>query len=45
MGKKDDSSQVPLISNTNRKKRLHIARADQNWTVEDWKNVTFTFYI
>jgi len=29
--------QVPLISTTNRKKRLQFARAHQNWTVEDWK--------
>ncbi|KAJ0009398.1 hypothetical protein NQD34_001100 [Periophthalmus magnuspinnatus] len=32
---------VPLISNTNRKKRLQFARAHQNWTVEDWKNVAW----
>jgi len=31
--------QVPLISTKNRKKRLQFARAHQNWTVEDWKNV------
>jgi len=30
---------VPLISTTNMKKRLQFARAYQNWTVEDWKNV------
>jgi len=24
------------------KKRLHFARAHQNWTVEDWKNVTWS---
>jgi len=29
---------VPLISTTNRKKRLQFARAHQNGTVEDWKN-------
>jgi len=28
-----------LISTTNRKKRLQFARAHQNWTVKDWKNV------
>uniref|UniRef100_A0AAY5KDC6 Transposase Tc1-like domain-containing protein n=1 Tax=Esox lucius TaxID=8010 RepID=A0AAY5KDC6_ESOLU len=33
---------VPLISNTNRKKRLQFARAHQNWTVEDWKNVAWS---
>jgi len=32
---------VPLILTTNRKKRLQFARAHQNWTVEDWKNVYF----
>jgi len=26
----------------NRKKRLHFARAHQNWTVEDWKNVAWS---
>jgi len=30
---------VPLISTTNRKKRLQFARAYQNWTVDDCKNV------
>jgi len=33
---------VPLISTTNRKKRLQFARAYQNWTVEDWKNVVWS---
>uniref|UniRef100_A0A8C1LXF1 Transposable element Tc1 transposase n=1 Tax=Cyprinus carpio TaxID=7962 RepID=A0A8C1LXF1_CYPCA len=33
---------VPLISTTNRKKRLQFARAHQNWTVEDWKNVAWS---
>ncbi|XDV38987.1 hypothetical protein PO909_008291 [Leuciscus waleckii] len=33
---------VPLISTTNRKKRLQFARAHQNWTVEDWKNVVWS---
>jgi len=38
MGKKGDlSNLVPLISTTNRRKRLQFARAHQ--TVEDWKNV------
>jgi len=31
--------QIPLISTTNRKKRLQFARAHQNWTVKDWNNV------
>jgi len=35
-------SQVPLSSTTNRKKRLQFARAHQNWTVEDWKNVAWS---
>jgi len=33
---------VPLISTSNRKKRLQFARAHQNWTVEDWKNVAWS---
>ncbi|XDV42643.1 hypothetical protein PO909_011266 [Leuciscus waleckii] len=33
---------VPLISTTNWKKRLQFARAHQNWTVEDWKNVAWS---
>lgn len=34
--------QVPLISTTNRKKRLQFAQAHLNWTVEDWKNVAWS---
>jgi len=33
---------VPLISTTNRKKRLKFERAHQYWTVEDWKNVAWS---
>jgi len=33
---------VPLITTTNRKKTLQFARANQNWTVEDWKNVAWS---
>uniref|UniRef100_A0A8C6U6X5 Transposase Tc1-like domain-containing protein n=1 Tax=Neogobius melanostomus TaxID=47308 RepID=A0A8C6U6X5_9GOBI len=33
---------VPLISTTNRTKRLQFTRAHQNWTVEDWKNVAWS---
>jgi len=33
---------VPLISYTNRKKRLQFARAHQNRTVEDWKKVAWS---
>ncbi len=30
---------VPLLSAKNRKRMLQFARAHQNWTIEDWKNV------
>jgi len=33
---------VPLISTTNRKKRLQFARDHHNWKVEDWKNVAWS---
>ena len=33
---------VPLLSATNRKLRLQFARAHQNWTIEDWKNVAWS---
>ncbi|KAG1927050.1 hypothetical protein F2P79_024494 [Pimephales promelas] len=33
---------VPLISTTNRDKRLQFVRAHQNWRVEDWKNVAWS---
>uniref|UniRef100_A0AAY5LA27 Transposase Tc1-like domain-containing protein n=1 Tax=Esox lucius TaxID=8010 RepID=A0AAY5LA27_ESOLU len=33
---------VPLISTTNREKRLQFAQAHQNWTVEDWENVAWS---
>uniref|UniRef100_A0AAY5K3R6 Transposase Tc1-like domain-containing protein n=1 Tax=Esox lucius TaxID=8010 RepID=A0AAY5K3R6_ESOLU len=33
---------VPLVSTTNRKKRLQYAQAHQNWTVEDWKIVAWS---
>ena len=33
---------VPLISTKNRKMRLQFARAHQNWTVEDCKNVAWS---
>ncbi len=29
---------VPLLSAKNRKQRLKLAHAHQNWTIEDWKN-------
>jgi len=34
--------QVPLLSTRNWKKRLQFARAHQNWTIEDWKNVAWS---
>ncbi len=34
--------QVPLLSAKNRKRRLQFARAHQNWTIEDWKNVAWS---
>ncbi len=33
---------VPLLSAKNRKRRLQFARAHQNWTREDWKNVAWS---
>jgi len=33
---------VPLISTTNRDKRLQFVRAHQNWRDEDWKNVAWS---
>ncbi len=33
---------VPLLSAKNRKQRLKFAKAHQNWTIEDWKNVTWS---
>uniref|UniRef100_A0A0E9XWV2 Transposase Tc1-like domain-containing protein n=1 Tax=Anguilla anguilla TaxID=7936 RepID=A0A0E9XWV2_ANGAN len=36
---------VPLLSAKNRKLRLQLARAQQNWTIEDWKNIVRCVYI
>ncbi len=33
---------VPLLSAKNRKWRLQLAQAHQNWTIEDWKNVAWS---
>ncbi len=33
---------VLLLSAKNRKRRLQFARAHQNWTIEDWKNVAWS---
>ncbi len=33
---------VPLLSATNRKRRLQCTHAHQNWTIEDWKNVAWS---
>ncbi len=30
---------VPLLSAKNRKQSLQFAQAQQNWTIEDWKNI------
>ncbi len=35
-------NQVPLLSHNNRKWRLQFAQAHQNWTIEDWKDVTWS---
>ncbi len=32
---------VPLLSAKNRKRRLQFTPAHQNWTTEDWKNITW----
>ncbi len=33
---------VLLLSAKNRKRMLQFARAHQNWTIEDWKNVAWS---
>ncbi len=33
---------VPLLSAKNRERRLQLAQAHQNWTIEDWKNVAWS---
>ncbi len=33
---------VPLLSAKNRKQRLQFTQAHQNWTIEDWKNVSWS---
>ncbi len=33
---------VPLLSVKNRKRRLKLAQAQQNWTIQDWKNVVWS---
>ncbi len=33
---------VPLLSAKNRKRRLQFTQAQQNWTIEDWKNVAWS---
>jgi len=42
MHKQTRNLEAPLISTTNRKKRLQFARVHQNLTVEDWKNVAWS---
>ncbi len=34
--------QVPLLSAKNWKQRLQFTQTHQNWTIEDWKNVTWS---
>ncbi len=33
---------VPLLSVKNRKRRIQFTQDHQNWTIEDWKNVTWS---
>ncbi len=33
---------VPLLSAKNRKQSLQFAQAQQNWTIEDWKNIAWS---
>ncbi len=33
---------VPLLSAKNRKRRIQFTQAQQNWTIEDWKNVAWS---
>ncbi len=33
---------VPLLSAKNRKRRRQFAKAHQNWTIKDWKNVAWS---
>ncbi len=36
------TTRVPLLSAKNRKQRLQLTQAHQNWTIEDWKNVAWS---
>ncbi len=33
---------VPLLSAKNRKRRIQFTQTQQNWTIEDWKNVAWS---
>ncbi len=33
---------VPLLSAKNRKRKIQLTQAQQNWTIEDWKNVAWS---
>ncbi len=33
---------VPLLSAKNRKRMLQFVQAQQNWTIEDWKNIAWS---
>ncbi len=36
------SHRVPLLSAKNRTRRIQFTQAQQNWTIEDWKNVAWS---
>ncbi len=33
---------VPLLSDKNRTRRIHLPQTHQNWTIEDWKSVAWS---
>ncbi len=33
---------VPLLSDKNRTRRIQFTQAHQNWTIEDWKNISWS---
>ncbi len=33
---------VPLLSDKNRTRRIQFTQAQQNWTMEDWKNIAWS---
>ncbi len=34
---------MPLLSAKNRKRRLQFTQAHKNWTIEDWKNIGWSY--